>query len=257
VACISTTTPPEKGIPFFERGDGLDARTGCDGFRPFEQRSTGITGFPSIVPVSTLGTADGSGSDFARRRNRRFFTVEYRGFGQGDVRSHLLERHVVDPEVTRRHHSEGRACLLLLLDLSHVGEPGPAECAILLELNVLSVEHELGRRVIGARGDIEPSQISGHTIPSRFELPSLAHPNLGSGAADQQTRMLARAGDLTDSELAISFVFPTSPPGEDQSELVLLLRNFKRRVCQQVPQLISSGKTARNNESHHKARRLD
>src|SRR5271157_3991492 len=53
--------------------------------------------------------------------------AEHRGLGQRDLVADPLQRHVVDPEITGRHQSQRRPRLLLLLDLAHIGELGPAK----------------------------------------------------------------------------------------------------------------------------------
>ena len=70
---------------------------------------------------------------------------------------------------------------------------------------------------------------------------NLGHADLGLGAAEQQARVLAGAGDLADAELAVALVFPTAPLGEDQAELVLLLGDLEGRIGQQIFFLTEAG----------------
>ena len=67
-----------------------------------------------------------------------------------------------------------------------------------------------------------------------LEIDVLADPDLGRGAAEQQARVLARAGHLADPELAVALVDPAAPPGEDQAEPVLVLGDLEGWVLQQV-----------------------
>ena len=74
------------------------------------------------------------------------------------------------------------------------------------------------------------AEIGRDLVAAGFQFPQLGRANLGSGAADQQARMLARAGHLADGKAAVAFVLPAAPFGEHQSELVPLLRNLERRI---------------------------
>ena len=173
-----------------------------------------------------------------------FFLAQHRLLGQGNVVADLFQRDVVDPEIARGHHSERRPGLLLLLEVRDVGQPRPAECAILVQLHVLVVEHELGRLVPRAGADVQAAEIGGDLVPARCEVERLADADLGPGAAEEQAGVLARMGDLADAELAIALVLPAAPLGEDQPELVPLLGDFEGGIFEQVLCPARAGKTA-------------
>jgi hypothetical protein len=58
-------------------------------------------------------------------------------------------------------------------------------------------------------------------------------------------------GDLTDSEVAISLVLPSAPLGENDSELVPFLGDFKGWVFQQISLHAPAGKAERIEDGHN------
>ena len=170
---------------------------------------------------------------------------------------HFLQRHVVDPEVTWSHQSEGWTGLLLLLDVADVGEPGPAERPLLVERDVVPIEHELGAHAVGAGADVEPAQVRGDPIPARFEREVLNDPDLGRGPAEQQARVLSRVSHSPDPELAVAFVDPAAPLGEDQAETVLVFGDFEGGVFKEVAGFATDGEGRESRECHREQRRTD
>ena len=177
--------------------------------------------------------------------------------GQRDLGADRLQGHVVDPEVAGGHQSEGRSGWLLLLDLGDVGQLRPAESPVLVEWDVLPVEHELGGHAVGAGADVEPAQDRRDPIPARVERDILDDPNLGSGTAKQEARVLPRAGHLPDPGRAVALVVPSAPLREDQSELVFLLGDLEGRVFEEIPVSLPVGKARWDQDHHREQRRMD
>jgi len=222
-------------ILVFERGDQLDRRAADDRLLDLQQRTAGVALLPGgQVAVRTLRAADGVGRQLAGRGDGRFFRPQHGLVRQRYVVADPDQRHVVDPQVAGGEHPERRPGLFLFLDVRHVGQFRPAERAVLVQLHVLAVEHELGRRVPDPRADVQAAEVGRDLVASRFQIPQLDRADLGSGPADQQARMLARACHPADGETAIALVFPAAPLGEHQPELVPLLGHLERRIFDQV-----------------------
>jgi hypothetical protein len=194
-----------------------------------------VAGLPlRHAPVAALGAADRAGADLSGRRDGRFFLPEHGLFREGHIAADLRHRYIVDPEMARGHQAEGGARLLLLADVRDVRELRPAEGAVLAELHVLPVEHELGHRVPGARPDVEPPDVPRDLVPSRLDIHQLGHADLRSRAAGEEAGVLPRAGHPADAKVAIALVLPAAPPGEDQAEAVLVLGDLEGGVLDQV-----------------------
>ena len=158
---------PVRGVPLdhlaaaerilvLERRDQLHRRAADHRLLDLQHRTAGVALLPGgHVPVRALRTADGVGGQFTGRRDRRLFRPQDGLVRQRHVVADLDQRHVVDPEVAGGKHAERRPGLFLLLDVRHVRQLRPAERAVLLQLHVLAVEHELGRRVPDAGADIQ------------------------------------------------------------------------------------------------------
>ena len=55
-------------------------------------------------------------------------------------------------------------------------------------------------------------------------------------------------GDLADAEVAIAFVFPSAPVGENVAELVFVHGDLEGRIRQEVARLIGPGQTAQKGQ---------
>jgi hypothetical protein len=232
--CRHYLSPFERAA-VLEGSDGLDCRPGeclCAGR---QRTAAGIAFLPfRHVAVAAAWATYHAGAEQPKRRQRCFLAAQYGSVSEADIRAHPFHRHVVDPKIAGRHQAEGGAGLFPGGEVGDVGEGGPAEGPVFLQLNILFVEHELGGCVPLTRAEVEPADVGRYPVTARLQVLRLGNPNLSGRRAEQQRRSLARAWNLTYFKRAVAFIFPPVPLCKDPSELVAVFGDLEGRIDNEI-----------------------
>ena len=149
--------------------------------------------------------------------------------------------------------NDGPACFFSLMSATYVSLR-PAERAVLLQLHVLAVEHELGGHVPDAGADVQAAEIGRDLVAAGLQVPQLRP--CGSWLRRRRpagTNACPVRATWPTAKLAVALVLPAAPLGEDQSELVPLLGNLERRIFDQVRALLPGAGADRQTKTNQHA----